>query len=293
MNIIKTRKINIKINILFVVFLLIYIYFGYCIEILVIVTTILIHELSHNIAAIKFGAKIKEIEIYPFGGMAKFDNLNITTPQEEIIICTMGPLCNLVLAIIFLGLNKIFTDIYLINYTLKINFLMLLINITPIFPLDGGKIVRAIISIFIGYKAATIKLTYITYTVCTFIIIYDIFNWITGNITYFSTIAVFTIIAAKREKDMAAFVFIKSITGKPNDLKKKKRLKVHLQVCTTSTLIKEAIECFLPNRYHIFIIINMNGETIGTLTEVQLIEGIYKFGLDITLEDLLMKIKKI
>lgn len=90
---------------------------------------------------------------------------------------------------------------------------------------------------------------------------------------------------------MAAFVFIKSITRKTSELYKKKKMKVHFLVCMKTISLKEVLDCFLPNRYHIFIIIKSNGETIGTLTESQLLEGLYTFGFDITLGELLIESK--
>lgn len=292
MNIFKIRDINIKINIFMLVMFIFYSLCGYFFETSIMVLSILIHEIFHSIAARKYGIKISEVEIFPFGGIAKFENIRTITPKEEIIICAIGPLSNLIIIILFLSLRVFYFDSYLIDYIIKVNKVIFIINVLPIFPLDGGKIVRAILSLFIGYKASTIRLVYITYFLCTFIILYDILNGITVNITYLGAIAVFSIVAAKKEREMAAFAFIRSITEKTNELSRKKKMKVHILVCIKTINIKETIECFLPNKYHIFIIIDSNGETIGTITEGQLIEGIYRYGFDVTLEELLIGSKK-
>lgn len=292
MNIFKIRDINIKINIFMLVMFIFYSLCGYFFETSIMVLSILIHEIFHSIAARKYGIKINEVEIFPFGGIAKFENIRTITPKEEIIICAIGPLSNLIIIILFLSLRVFYFDSYLIDYIIKVNKVIFIINVLPIFPLDGGKIVRAILSLFIGYKASTIRLVYITYFLCTFIILYDILNGITVNITYLGAIAVFSIVAAKKEREMAAFAFIRSITEKTNELSRKKKMKVHILVCIKTINIKETIECFLPNKYHIFIIIDSNGETIGTITEGQLIEGIYRYGFDVTLEELLIESKK-
>jgi len=292
MKILRLRNINIKINIFMVVIFILFFLFGYTAEVFIVVLTVLIHELFHSFAAKKFGFSVDEIEIFPFGGIAKFEYLNTVSPIEEIFICVMGPLSNFLIMIIFMGIKSIYNDFYLIDYIIKINKLMLLINILPIFPLDGGKIIRAILSLFIGYKSSTVKLTYITYILCIFMMFYDILYEVTYNSIYTGLIVVFILTAAKKEKEMAAFVFIKSITRKANDINKKKKMKVHLLVCLRNIRVKEALECFLPNKYHIFIVIKSNGETIGTITEGQLIEGILNYGLDITMEELLIESKK-
>lgn len=292
MNILKIKDISIKINIFMVIMFILYSLYGYFLETLVMVFTVLLHEVFHSIAARKYDFQIDEIEIFPFGGMAKFNSNRIINPSKEIFVCFMGPLSNLIVVIIFSIFRTIYIDSYLIDYIIKVNKLMLIINLLPVFPLDGGKIVRAILSLFIGYKSSTYKLVYITYFLCTITILYDIFNGIAGDFTYLGAIAVFTIVAAKKEKEMAAFAFIRSITRKPSEINKEKKMKAHILVCIKTINIKETYECFLPNKYHILIIINSNGETIGTMTESQLLDGIYKYGFDVTLEELLMEIKK-
>ncbi len=292
MNIFKIKNINIRINIIMLAMFIVYFLLGQFIEITVMILIVLVHEFSHSIVARKYGFIIDEIDILPFGGVAKYKNIKIINPKEEIVICAIGPLSNLLIIIVFMGLRSLYTENYFIDFVIEINWLMFIINILPVFPLDGGKIIRAVLSLFIGYKSSTIKLTYVTYILCTFVILYDILNGLTGNVTYIGVIAVFTIIAAKKEREMAAFVFIRSITEKTKELNRKKKMKAHLLVCINTTSVKEAIECFLPNRYHIFIIIKSNGETIGTITESQLLEGIYKHGFDIVLEELLIEIKK-
>ncbi len=292
MNILKNKIISIKINIFMLVAFILYSLFGYIVEISVIAFTVLIHEIFHSIVAKKYGFEVSEIEIFPFGGIARFEHIKATYPKEEILICIAGPLSNFIMVIIFMGLKRLYLDSYLIEYIIKINKLMFILNILPIFPLDGGKIIRAILSLFMGYKSATIKLSYITHILCTIVILYDILNGLMVSGVYISLIAVFIIIAAKKEREMAAFVFIKSITGKTSDIYKKKKMRVHILVCMRTISIKEILDCFLPNKYHIFIIIKSNGETIGTITEGQLLEGIYNHGFDITLEDLLMQTKK-
>ncbi|WIV10606.1 M50 family metallopeptidase [Proteiniborus sp. MB09-C3] len=292
MKILKIKNISIKVNIFMLIVFALYFMLGYFIEVLVIVFTVLIHEISHSLAARKCGFEINEIEIFPFGGIARFEYMKTIYPKEEIFICAIGPLSNFAVMIVFMGLKSLYFDNYLFDYIIKINKLMFIINIFPVFPLDGGKIIRAVLSLFIGYKSSTTKLSYITYMLCTIIILYDILNGLIGDGTSLSLIAVFTIIAAKKEREMAAFAFIKSITGKTNEINRKKKMKAHLLVCIKTINIKEALDCFLPNRYHIFIIIKSNGETIGTITESQLLEGIYSYGLDITLEELLIETKK-
>lgn len=290
---IRVKNTNIVINVFILFIFVIYFIYGYILEIIIMMMSILIHEFSHITIARLYGVEINEVEMFPFGGIARYKNIRLTSPKEEILICIAGPLSNLIIILFFILLKNFQFNICIVNYIVEVNTLIFILNILPIFPLDGGKILRSILSLYIGYKSATIKLAYITYFICTFFILYDILNGtIKQDITYLSIIAVFTIVAAKKEKKMAAFVFISGIIRKKDELNVKKVLRVHFLVCHKTLNIKEAIEYILPSRYHIFIIIDNNGETMGNISETQLIDGIYKYGFDITLENLLMNIKK-
>lgn len=203
MNIIKNKSICININIFMLAVFIIYSLLGHSIKILLVILAVLIHEIFHSIVAGKFGLGVKEIEIFPFGGIARFEEMKAISPKEEILISLAGPLSNLIIVVIFMGLRQLYLDSYLIEYIININKLILIVNILPIFPLDGGKVIRAILSLLVGYKTATIKLSYITYILCTIIILYDILNGLIVNGVYISLIAVFVIIAAKKEREMA------------------------------------------------------------------------------------------
>lgn len=140
MNIFKNNSICIKINIFMLAVLIIYSLLGHSIKIFIVVLAVLIHEIFHSVVARKFGIEVKEIEIFPFGGIARFEEIKAISPKEEVLICIAGPLSNLIIVVMFMRLKLLYLDSYLIEYVIKINKLMFIINILPIFPLDGGKL---------------------------------------------------------------------------------------------------------------------------------------------------------
>lgn len=115
---------------------------------LIILVSILIHELAHSIVAQKYGLKVSEIELYLFGGVSKIEE-EPTTPKSEMIIAAIGPLSSLMIGVMFLTFIysipialPAFVFIILL-YTGISNISLALFNLIPAFPIDGGRILRA------------------------------------------------------------------------------------------------------------------------------------------------------
>ncbi|HCT85350.1 MAG: peptidase M50 [Candidatus Margulisiibacteriota bacterium] len=112
--------------------------------------SIIIHELSHSLIALRAGINISEITLFIFGGIA-----NITEepndPKTELKIAIAGPLSSFVIAAIFWSINGFFASsihvmlFALFNYLGWINIALGIFNLVPAFPLDGGRIFRALL----------------------------------------------------------------------------------------------------------------------------------------------------
>lgn len=115
----------------------------------------LIHECSHIIVAKLLGLKIQSIEFMPFGFFtnmqASIDDYNIKFGKsnlvefKKIFIVIAGPLLNLFLAFVLSSLDK--TIVY-------VNLVLFFFNIIPIFPLDGGRLLKSILKIILGPEKA-------------------------------------------------------------------------------------------------------------------------------------------
>jgi Zn-dependent protease/CBS domain-containing protein len=128
---------------------------GFLTAILLFVS-ILLHEFSHSLVASRNGLPIRKITLFMFGGVAQMDR-DVEDPVLELKMAAAGPLMSLLLAAVFYGLAALFGRILFAAAILRslanINLAVLIFNMVPGFPLDGGRILRAAI----WYKTKNIK----------------------------------------------------------------------------------------------------------------------------------------
>ena len=130
-----------------------------------------IHELGHLMAGILCGMKPERLEIKPYGVSISFKivpkdyNNKILNGNllelKKIIVALAGPITNLVIILITLNLNNL--NVF---YGLQIvysNLLLFIFNLLPIYPLDGGRILKGIIHIILGKRKSEIYTNYISF----------------------------------------------------------------------------------------------------------------------------------
>ncbi len=119
---------------------------------------IFVHELGHLSAAKYYKWNVDKIYIYPLGGITKFNDLVNRCLKEELIIVMMGPLFQIGYYFLLISLGC--KDLYLFN------FILLIFNLLPIYPLDGGKILNILLAFFLPYKKSltfTFLFSFFTY----------------------------------------------------------------------------------------------------------------------------------
>jgi Zn-dependent protease len=127
-------------------------------------TCVVLHELGHALSARGFGIETHSIVLTPIGGVARFEQ-PIRTPWQEFCIALAGPLVNLVIAAVLGGLYFAATSVQpawrgtrggdIIFVLLLLNLVMAVFNLLPAFPMDGGRVLRALLTPPLGRLAAT------------------------------------------------------------------------------------------------------------------------------------------
>jgi Zn-dependent protease len=141
--------------------------------ILLIFGCVVLHELGHSLMAKEFGIRVNNITLFPFGGAAFIEQMPMR-PRSEFMITIAGPAVNVAIAVTLLPLLLLFGVIKgfdsfgdylnylesiapsgLLIYLFFANIMIVLFNLLPAFPMDGGRLLRAGLSTFLSRERAT------------------------------------------------------------------------------------------------------------------------------------------
>ena len=106
-------------------------------------TSVTLHELGHCLVARKLGYETQRITLFPFGGVALINMIGIK-PKEELLIALAGPAVNLVILMIAIPLSYV---VPVPGIIILVNAVMLIFNLIPAFPLDGGRVLRSVLAL--------------------------------------------------------------------------------------------------------------------------------------------------
>ena len=137
---------------------------------LALFTLVLLHELGHSLAAIGYGIPVKDITLLPIGGVARLERMP-EKPLHELVVALAGPAVNVILAMVLLPIVAVLAVMQgaplsagmlmqpgllgLLVFLLTANVSLAVFNMIPAFPLDGGRVLRAILGFFVDYQQAT------------------------------------------------------------------------------------------------------------------------------------------
>ena len=133
--------------------------------ILAVFGCIVLHEFGHALTGKRFGVVTRDITLLPIGGVARLDRIP-RNPRQEVTIALAGPLVNVVIAGALLLYMRLAPGVYNFSdpglfersFTARlfmVNVFIVAFNLIPAFPMDGGRVLRAILAMRLDYVRAT------------------------------------------------------------------------------------------------------------------------------------------
>lgn len=168
--------LNIHVSYLWIPFLLLAFYVDTLKIIFFIFIMLFLHEMAHLTFAYLFHYKISKIIVYPFGVGAQIAHMGQGSVYKEMIIIIAGPLTHLLFPYLFqLLFHFQFISFNFMNYLIEINYAILLFNLLPIYPLDGGRLLQSLMDLIFPFGRAQF-FTFILSIINIFIVFLFIIN---------------------------------------------------------------------------------------------------------------------
>jgi stage IV sporulation protein FB len=293
MHIARIFNIDIVINIFLIPVIGLVILFGNGKEFAAIFLILVIHEIGHVVMARFLRLNVREIELLPFGGMVRIESIFELNPSNEIIIAAAGPVVNLLAILIYFLL--IYTGVIPEGseslFFIDANLLLAGFNLLPALPLDGGRILRAILSRQMGIKRATRIAATGGLILALFLAMTGIYALYYRVINYMLFImAIFLVYSALKERKSAAYVLMRDITYKKESLLKEGSLPIREIVVLETLPLDAVIRRFVPQRYHYIKVVDEQLKEKGVLSESQIVGGLLTYSLNMPISRLLNRL---
>jgi Zn-dependent protease/CBS domain-containing protein len=237
---------------------------------------VLLHEFGHVAAARRYGIRTPDITLLPIGGLARLERMP-RNPREEFVVALCGPLVNVVIALLLFAflhaaptLNLEFDPLKgsFAERLLQWNLLMVAFNMIPAFPMDGGRVLRALLAMKLDYGQATRVAASIGQGLAAlgFFIAFFAFHPI------LLLIALFIYMSAGQEAAMVGEE--EAIRG----LTVAQAMVTDFHALPDSACLGDAVEVLLKGSQHDFPVLDSSGRLAGLLTRTALIGALAKHG---------------
>ncbi len=254
---------------------------GSVVFVLALFGCVLLHEFGHAFAARRYGIRTPDITLYPIGGVARMERIP-ENPAEELVIAVAGPLVNVAIAaglfvvlliqgaplptfrsfIPFMSAGLGSTGFW--QSLLSLNVLLVLFNLIPAFPMDGGRVLRALLAMRLPYPRATQLAANVGQGIAFLFGLFGLF----GGQPMLLFIAFFVYIGATQE---AAQAQMRSVsTGLPVS----SAMVTQFAILPADATLGDAVEALLATSQHEFPVVSADGRVLGILTRNQMIRSL-------------------
>lgn len=238
---------------------------------------VVLHEFGHALAARRFGVGTKDITLSPIGGIARLNRLP-EKPIQEFIVAIAGPLVNVVIALVLGTALWLFAPSVMPEYAngtaeifskrsnffpllFLLNIALVVFNLLPAFPMDGGRMLRSLLSIRLGRLKATRIASLIGRIIAVMLFVFAIYKTdiVLGLISLFVFVMAAQEYYAVRLEDLMSNKTIRDVVITP------------FTRLMTNAPMQSAFEAFDNGEEKNFLVFNDYGILSGTLREREIV----------------------
>jgi Zn-dependent protease len=250
--------------------------------------SVTLHELGHSLQALKYGVRVRDITLLPIGGLARMEEIP-EKPGQELRIAIAGPLVNFAIAAALIGVGALLQAQALVTvpelfhslgaaswtgmlaYLTMANLAMGLFNLIPAFPMDGGRVLRALLAMRLDYPKATSSAVTVGQGLA---LLLGLYGFMSGSFTLV-LIAVFVWMGAGQEGKQ---VEVKSVL---REMKVGQAMTRQPQILSADDSLARAVELTLTTSQADFPVMDReSGRLVGLLTEGDLLKGLRSHSME-------------
>ena len=246
---------------------------------------VVLHELGHSLVAQRYGIPVRDITLWPIGGVARLERMP-DKPAQEFWVAIAGPLVNFAIAAVIFVAAQALARVQmafdlgaierallqlqapgLLSYLFTTNLFLGLFNLIPAFPMDGGRILRALLASRLNFARATTIAVAIGQNLA---LLAGLYGFLSGQLNLV-LIAIFVFMGAGSEGQMAQ---VKSVLA---DLKVRQAFTRKTEALNPNDRLERAAELTLNTFQSDFPVCD-GGALVGLLTRTDLISALQQRG---------------
>ncbi len=247
-----------------------------------------VHELFHLFAALMVRERIGSVIVMPFGMTLRLSAGHIRHTGKEILIALAGPFANLCMLVLSGQIGKSLPDFSFSLSVFKIvNLSVMLLNLLPCLPLDGGRVLKAILTKAFGYIPAISFMRRLSRIVTAILFLLGIFLLVVSRLNVsLLMVAGFLAIHMTAEKRQNEYIIMQELLYAKKKLHKKGLMKSRSLTALSSVPAQKIIKKLSYDSYFMIHTVDENESFIATLTESEMVEALLQKGWHITLGDI-------
>ncbi|MBZ9864764.1 site-2 protease family protein [Mesorhizobium sp. CA15] len=239
---------------------------------------VVLHELGHAAAASRYGIRTPKITLLPIGGVAELERLP-EKPSEEIVVAVAGPLVNVIIAAFLVvalgttvGIDALTSmdnpHVAFVARLAAVNIWLVLFNLIPAFPMDGGRVLRALLAT----RYNRLRATEIAGTVGQFAAFaFGFIGLVAGNVLLIF-VAIFVYLAATAETQAMG------LEAAARAVNVRDVMISRFESMPATATLDEAAQALLRTTQHEFPIVDGSGRLRGVLSRQGLVAGLQQRG---------------
>lgn len=250
-----------------------YVFIGTTQVLLASLCAMLIHELGHFLAGKTLGIPISSVELTPFGGVITVEGLQTVSPLRRVIFAFAGPAASAFGCFLAaFAANASWVDLSFATHFARSNFLLLCVNLLPVLPLDGGRIVRAFLEKWMGFQKATQTLVWIGCGTGIGLGLLSLLMALKGILNPAPAFAgIYLCYAAAQEAKQGTGHYITALIARRQILERHQVLPMEFLAVSENTPLPVLLRHLSPGKYHMIYQIDDDGMTFKQIMDERML----------------------